>query len=122
MENICPNCHVLCTDICPKCGRRRGLRAVDDGEPVLLMILEPTLALLAEPVLEDSGIPYSCPGTLTSMLTNRWGSGFESKRYYVPYRARAAARALMTDAFGESPEIMRALHEFDLNEDRIQGE
>lgn len=112
--NICTNCRVLCGESCPKCGKSRTVRKVQDDEPVLLMVLSPMQSLFVEPILEESGVPFSRPGTMTTLLTNRWGGGFESNRYYVPYAAYGKAREILTDAFGDNEEVMQALHEFDI--------
>lgn len=115
--NICADCHVLCRDVCPKCGRSKHIRPTGSDETVLLMVLSPMQSLFVEPILDESGIPYSRPGTMTSILTTHWGNGFESNRYYVPLAAYEQAREFITDAFGDNEEIMRALHEFDLTEE-----
>lgn len=36
---ICDLCHVICTDFCPKCGSAKHLRAHEEGEPALLIVL-----------------------------------------------------------------------------------
>ena len=43
---ICTRCHVLCAAVCPKCGSRKHLRAPEDNEPVLLIVLTAMQAML----------------------------------------------------------------------------
>lgn len=110
---ICSKCHVLCREICPVCESAKRLREVQDTEPVLLLTASAVQALLIEPILSDSGIPYSRPGTLSTALNLGSGMMLEANRFYVPFAALEKARALLEEVFGEDEEIMKALHEFD---------
>ena len=113
---ICGKCRVLCSKVCPICGKIGKLRPVEAGEPVLLITLTHMQALLVEPLLMDAKIPYTRPATLLSSLTTQWGTMLDSYRFYVPYEKRDEARALIEEVFGEDESIMHALHEFDLPE------
>lgn len=110
---ICSKCHVLCGALCPVCGSARRLRDPQETEPVLLITASAVQALLIEPILADSGIPYSRPGTLSAALNLGSGMMLEANRFFVPCAAFERARALMEEVFGEDEDIMRALHEFD---------
>lgn len=113
---ICDKCHVLCSKACPICGSSRRLRAPEENEPVLLVVLTAMQSMLVEPILEDSKIPYSRVGMIGGGLTAQVGMMREIYRYYVPYAAYAHCRALIEDVFGEDREIMKVLHEFDEEE------
>ena len=110
---ICAKCHVLCREICPVCGRSKHLREPQETEPVLLITATAVQALLIEPILADSGIPYSRPGTLSSALNLGNGMMLEANRFYVPCAALEKARELLEEVFGEDEEIMKALRELD---------
>lgn len=110
---LCSKCRVLCNEICPVCESAKRLRDVEETEPVLLLTISAVQALLVEPILSDSGIPYSRPGTISSALSLGSGMMLEANRFYVPYAAYERARELLEEVFGEDAEIMRALHEFD---------
>ena len=110
---ICSRCHVLCKELCPVCDSAKHLREMQDTEPVLLITASAVQAMLIEPILSDSGIPYSRPGTLSSALNLGSGMMLEANRFYVPCAALAKARELLEEVFGEDEEIMKALHEFD---------
>ena len=110
---ICSKCHVLCGESCPVCGRSKHLREAQETEPVLLITVSAVQALLIEPILADSGIPYSRPGTFSTAMNLGSGMMLEANRFYVPCAALEKARELLEEVFGEDEEIMRALHEFD---------
>ena len=110
---ICSKCHVLCGELCPVCGRSKHLREPQETEPVLLITVSAVQALLVEPILADSGIPYSRPGTLSTALNLGSGMMLEANRFYVPCAAYSRGRELLEEVFGEDAEIMKALHEFD---------
>lgn len=113
---ICDKCHVLCNTVCPICGSSRRLRTPEENEPVLLLVLTALQSMLVEPILEESGIPYSRTGMIGGGLTAQVGMMREIYRYYVPHSAFAHCRALIEEVFGEDQEIMGALHEFDEEE------
>lgn len=110
---ICSKCHVLCRELCPVCDSTKRLREAQDTEPVLLITASAVQAMLIEPILSDSGIPYSRPGTISSALSLGSGMMLEANRFYVPCSAFDKARKLLEEVFGEDEEIMKALHEFD---------
>ena len=113
---ICTRCHVLCRDVCPKCGSRKYLRAPEDNEPVLLIVLTAMQAMLVEPILEESGIPYYKQGMVGGALAAQVGMMREVYRFYVPHSAYAACRDLIEQVFGEDETLMHLLHEFDEEE------
>lgn len=108
---ICRRCRVICEGECPICGKRR-LYEPESNEPVLLMVLTPMQAMLVEPILQDSGIPYSRSGTIGGALSLMGGMMLESCRFYVPYAALGKSREAITNVFGEDADIMHALNEF----------
>ena len=110
---ICTRCHVLCRDVCPRCGSRKHLRAPEDNEPVLLIVLTAMQAMLVEPILEESGIPYYKQGMVGGALAAQVGMMREVYRFYVPHSAYAACRDLIEQVFGEDETLMHLLHEFD---------
>ena len=113
---ICTRCHILCRDVCPKCGSRRHLRAAEENEPVLLITLTAMQAMLVEPILEESGIPYYKQGMVGGALAAQVGMMREVYRFYVPHSAYAACRDLIEQVFGEDETLMHLLHEFDKEE------
>ena len=113
---IFTRCHVLCKDVCPKCGSRRHLRAPEDNEPVLLIVLTAMQAMLVEPILKESGIPYYKQGMVGGALAAQVGMMREVYRFYVPHSAYAACRDLIEQVFGEDETLMHLLHEFDEEE------
>lgn len=115
---ICTKCHVLCEGVCPKCGSSRHLRAPEENEPVLLIVLTAMQAMLVEPILQDSGVPYFKKGTVGGALTARVGMMREVYCFYVPHSAHKACCALIEEVFGEDETIMKLLHEFDANDDK----
>ena len=113
---ICDNCHVLCEEFCPKCGSRRHLRVPEENEPVHLIALTAMQAMLVEPILEESGIPYYKQGMVGGALAAQVGMMREVYRFYVPHSAYAACRDLIEQVFGEDETLMHLLHEFDEDE------
>ena len=113
---ICTRCHVLCRDVCPKCGSRKHLRVPEDNEPVLLIVLTAMQAMLVEPILEESGIPYYKQGMVGGALAAQVGMMREVYRFYVPHSAYTACRDLIEQVFGEDETLMHLLHEFDEEE------
>lgn len=110
---LCDRCHLLTgREACPICGKSKYLRDPEENDPVLLITLTGRQSMLVEPILEESGIPYSCPSHLSNVLTSRWAPGPEANRYYVPFSALDEARELIGGTFSESPEILKALNEF----------
>ena len=113
---ICSKCHILCKSICPKCGTSRHLKEISPGEPVLLIVLTAMQAILVEPILADSGIPYFKKGLYGGALTAQFGSMREVFSYYVSYADYDKCRSLLEDVFGEDEALMQLLHEFDIEE------
>lgn len=114
---ICSKCHVLCEGSCPKCGSSRHLRVPEENEPVLLIVLTAMQAMLVEPILEDSGVPYFKQGSIGGALSAQVGMMREIYRFYVPHSGYEKCRALLESVFGEDAELMKLLHEFDNCED-----
>ena len=113
---ICTNCHVLCKEVCPICGKSKRLREPEASDLVFLMTLSSIKSMMfVEPLLDDNGIVYHRVGTLGYGLTSRWGAKGEMYRYYVAYADFDRVRNLVEEIFGEDEEIMHSLHEFDLN-------
>lgn len=110
---ICSKCHVLCNDVCPKCLSSRHVRPLQENEPVLLIVLTAMQALLVEPILADSGVPYYKQGMVGGALAAQVGMMREVYRFYVPHRAYDECRTLIESVFGEDETIMALLHEFD---------
>lgn len=110
---ICDKCHVLCEGACPKCGSKRHLRPAEENEPVLLIGLTAMQAMLVEPILEDSGVPYFKQGAMGGALSVQAGMMREVYRYYVPHSAFEKCRALIEEVFGADEALMKLLHEFD---------
>lgn len=110
---ICTKCRVLCDGACPVCNSNRHLREVQEDEPVRVMALTAIQSMLVEPILEENAIPYYKKGMLGDALMGQAGLPGERFRYYVPYAAYAQCRACVEAVFGEDPEIMASLHEFD---------
>ena len=115
---ICSKCRVLYKDVCPICESAKKLIPAEGNEAVLVATLNPTQAMFVEPILQDNGIPYQCPGAMGRAFALRAGTTFETYRIYVPYAAYEKARALLDEVFGEDEAIMRAVHEFDVTNDR----
>ncbi len=115
---ICTKCHVLCEGVCPKCGSSRHLRAPEENEPVLLIVLTAMQAMLVEPILQESGVPYYKQGAVGGALAAQVGMMREVYRFYVPHSAHEKCRALIEEVFGEDETIMKLLHEFDVNDDK----
>ena len=113
---ICTRCHVLCAAVCPKCGSRKHLRAPEDNEPVLLIVLTAMQAMLVEPILAESGVPYYKQGMVGGALAAQVGMMRGVYRFYVPHSAYAACRDLIEQVFGEDETLMHLLHEFDEEE------
>ena len=114
---ICDNCHVLCEEFCPKCGSRRHLRVPEENEPVHLIALTAMQAMLVEPILKDSGVPYFKQGMIGGALAAQVGMMREIYRFYVPHSAYARCRALIQEVFGEDEGLMALLHEFETSKE-----
>lgn len=110
---ICSKCHVLCEDVCPKCGTAKHLQTPEENQPTLLMVLTAMQAMLVEPVLDESGVPYFKKGMAGGALAAKVGMMREIYSYFVPCAAMERCRSAVEEIFGEDEEIMRALHEFD---------
>ena len=113
---ICDKCHVLCKDVCPRCGTGRYLKEVSTNEPVLLIVLTAMQAMLVEPVIAESGIPYYKKGLYGGALAMQAGFMREIFSFYVSHAEYEECRSLLEDVFGEDKELMRLLHEFDCEE------
>ncbi len=110
---ICEKCGVLCEERCPVCGSSRHLRPEKPDEPAHLITLNTMQAMLVEPVLQDTGVPYFKRGSVGAALTAQWGMMREVFRFFVPVSGRERCREAIEDVFGEDETIMRLLHEFD---------
>ena len=115
---ICDKCRVLCEGVCPKCGSRRHLREPEENEPVLLIALTAMQAMLVEPIIEGSGVPYYKQGMIGGALAAQVGMMREIYRFYVPHSAYEGCRALIEEVFGEDEALMALLHEFDDRKDK----
>ena len=114
---ICSRCHVICKDVCPKCGKSAHLQEIASNEPVLLIVLTAMQAMLVEPILAGSSFPFYKKGLYGGALTAQFGSMREIFSYYVSYADYEKCRRLLEEVFGEDEEIMRLLHEFDSEEE-----
>ena len=112
---ICSKCRVLCETVCPVCGSAKRLREPEPNEPAHLITLSAMQAMLVEPVLADSGVPYFKQGSVGGGLTAQVGMMREIFRFFVPASARETCARAIEDVFGEDETIMRLLHEFDSN-------
>lgn len=110
---ICDRCHVFGKELCPKCGNSKHLREADENEPVLLIVLTAMQAMLVEPIIESSKIPYFRKGLTGGALTTRIGSMREIYSFYVPVREYKKCREMIEEVFIEDQTIMKLLHEFD---------
>ena len=113
---ICSRCRVLCAETCPVCGRTKYLREAEPNEPTHLITLSAMQAMLVEPVLADTGVPYFKQGSVGGGLTAQVGMMREIFRFFVPASARATCAQAIEDVFGEDEAIMHLLHEFDSND------
>jgi len=113
MHMICDRCLVLCENMCPKCKSSRHLRPVKENEPVLLIVLTAMQAMLVEPVLQESGVPYFKKGMAGGALAAQVGMMREVYRFFVPCGAYEKCRQAIEEVFGEDEAIMNLLHEFD---------
>lgn len=110
---ICGKCQLLCEEICPKCGSAKHLRGYEENEPALLIVLTAMQAMLVEPILAESGVPYIKKGEAGGALAAQVGMMREIYRFYVPCSAMERCRSLIEEVFGEDEGIMHLLHEFD---------
>lgn len=114
---ICSKCHVLCEDVCPKCQTDRHLAIPEENQPALLIVLTAMQAMLVEPVLAESGVPYFKKGMVGGALAAHVGMMREIYSFFVPCSGLEKCRALIEDVFIGDEEIMHALHEFDINKE-----
>ncbi len=106
----CESCQMLTSDAEPRCGACGGaLREPLPNDPALLFATDAMRATFVEPLLIDSGIPYSKRGDLGVGFTMRAGAMLESYRFFVPCGAYEEARALIESALGEDPAISETL-------------
>lgn len=111
---ICGKCQLLCEGVCPKCGSAKHLRGYEGNEPALLIVLTAVQAMMVEPILAESGVPYIKKGEAGGALAAQVGMMREIYRFYVPCAALERCRSLIEEVFGEDEGIMRLLHEFDV--------
>ena len=104
---------MLCEGSCPVCGSAKHLRTAEPNEPSHLITLSAMQAMLVEPVLADTGVPYFKQGSVGGALTVQVGMMREMFRFFVPVAAREKCAQAIEDVFGEDGQIMRLLHEFD---------
>ena len=104
---------MLCEDVCPVCGSAKHLKEPEPNEPAHLITLSAMQAMLVEPILKDSGVPYFKQGSVGGALTAQVGMMREVFRFFVPVAAREKCRELIEDVFIEDPAIMHLLHEYD---------
>ncbi|MGI6238467.1 MAG: class I SAM-dependent methyltransferase [Christensenellales bacterium] len=107
----CSACQRITRDECPRCRKQaRRLRAAQPGDPMLLFTSDFMRASMVEPLLKDSGIPYSKSGAMGAGLAMHTGSFMEKFEFYVPYGAHAAAVRLIAGTFGADAGFMRDLN------------
>lgn len=110
----CAKCQLITGSSCPRCGRKpEKLRAPRPEDPVFLINCRTLQAAMLEPLLKDNGIPYLRSGALGAALATRLGSLFELYSIYVPWEAHHQACDLITAVFGEDPDIMSRMENFD---------
>ena len=110
---LCSKCRVLCESVCPVCGSAKHLKEPEPNEPAHLITLSAMQAMLVEPVLADSGVPYFKQGNIGGGLTAQVGMMREMFRFFVPVAARKQSVDAIEDVFGEDEALMHLLHEFD---------
>ena len=113
---ICSRCRVLCDACCPVCGSAKHLREAEPNEPAHLITLSAMQAMLVEPVLAETGVPYFKQGSVGGGLTAQVGMMREIFRFFVPASARQKCARAIEDVFGEDEVLMGLLHEFDIRE------
>ena len=111
---ICAKCKVLCKEVCPLCGKTKHLRKPEPNEPAHLFTLSGMQAMLVEPVLADTGVPYFKRNVAGKGLTTYTGMMAAFYRFYVPAAAREKCAQAIEDVFGADEQIMHLLHEFDV--------
>lgn len=116
---ICSKCRVLCEGKCPVCESAKHLREPEPNEAVHLITLTAMQAMLVEPILAQTGVPYIKQGVLGGGLSAQLGMMLETFRFLVPLSGRERCRAAIEDVFGEDEQLMRLLHEFDRNQTSI---
>lgn len=109
---ICSKCHVICDEVCPKCGKTKYLRSAEAQEPVLLMVITNVQRMFVEPVLQEEKIPYNCIGRMGGALTAYLGSMLETYSVFVPYEVYDAAYETLKNVFAEESDIIKAMDEF----------
>ncbi len=103
----CARCQILAGEKCPVCGRKS--RPAEETDPVLFLIADALHADMVEPILEESGLPYSRIGTLGAGLTMYASPRLETYRFFAPFSALKKCRDLIAGIFGEDPAIMEQL-------------
>ena len=106
----CSNCQRLAEGDCPNCGKKaRKLREVRPNDPVHFFTGNYIQTSMAEPLLEENGIPCaktSAHGAALSMMT---GDYLEQYLLAVPYAAYDRAVRLIDGAFGGDADFMRSV-------------
>lgn len=106
----CPNCQRIAQADCPNCGRKaHKLRPVQARDPVHFFTGDYIRTSMVEPLLEESGIPYSKRGARGAALATLTGSYLEQYMLFVPYAAYERAVRLVADVFGTDEGFMRSL-------------
>ncbi len=110
----CAKCQLVTDGPCPRCGRKaEKLRAPQPGDPVFLINCRTLQAAMLEPLLKDNGIPYYRSGALGAALATKIGSFFELYSIYVSWESYQQARELIVGVFGDDPDIMARLENYD---------
>ena len=110
----CPRCRRLCADICPGCGRTRGLRPPEPTDPVRLIAADFMQAMLIEPVLEQNGVAYAKAGQMGEGLKLCAGPMMETFTFYVAFSAYERSRSLLEEIFDPDGDIAAGLRQNDL--------
>lgn len=106
----CPTCRRVYDREQGACDSCDGpLRPCKDNDPVLLVSVPYMKTLLIQPLLDESGIPYTMESDHGVGFAMRAGTLLETYRFYVPYGAYAQCRDLLISVFGEDGELMASL-------------
>ena len=109
----CPKCQRLTRgEECPECGKRRGMRAPAENDPVLLTAARFVQAAMLEQLLGEKEIPFAkVSQTGFSATFGGTGGALESFLFYVPFGAWESARQTAEDFFIEDEEMQTNLRE-----------
>ncbi len=106
----CSSCQRLAEGDCPNCGRKaRKLREVQSNDPVHFFTGNYIQTSLVEPLLEESGIPYSKIDAHGAALATLTGDYLEQYLLIVPYAAYEKAVRLVDGTFGTDADFMRSV-------------